>query len=221
MDRLLVALDWQERAKLSRAQIFGTLDNKLRPTAMPSQVDVAVPGMVGGNYEEGGVAIMSVNPAGGRDGFLPTAGDASLYEAAVALGAGGGPNAFERLNAAFVAGMPHWGPQWRVVSSILEATRQPLSSIAYPYLVPFRSRGDAGSKLPRAVLDRSYDAGLTSILDRLAPRHLIAVDRPSEWACHRWNNGARKKATVTYLTRKRDAHSDRRATLERLSLEMM
>lgn len=217
MDRIALAALWHRRALVTRTEIFGFADEKLLPVAAPSQVEICVPGMVGNDYTAGGVAIVSVNPAGGRDGFRPTLTDESLYAAAAELRTSADLGAFDRLNDAFVAGMPSWGPQWRVIESILRATRKHLSEISYPYLVPFRSRGDAGSTLSQGILDRGYASGFQEIVAALRPGHIVAVDRPSERACLRLIAETSLSSELTYLTRKRDAHAERAATLDLLS----
>jgi hypothetical protein len=125
--------------------------------------------------------------------------------------------AFENLNKAFVQGMPHWGPQWRVIESILAATKKQLSEIGYPYLIPYRTRGDAGSRLPSAVLENGYSTGFGEIIRALSPAHVVAVDRPSESACMRILSEFDVGFQLTYLTRKRDAHAERATTLSALS----
>jgi hypothetical protein len=184
---------------------------------VPSQIDICVPGMVGLDYRQGGLAIVSVNPAGGRDGFAPTSGDKALYEAAAAVSRSGETELFERLSRAFVLGMPSWGAQWRVVSDLLQATGTSLTMLAYPYLVPFRTRGDAGSRLPAPVLDSGYRSGFREILEALRPGLLIAVDRPSEEACRRFKLDTDSDATIVYYTRKRDAHTERARVLAQLT----
>ncbi len=208
---------WHQRAKLTRADIFGSHDATLRPIAVPSQVDICVPGMVGPEYQAGGLVIVSVNPAGGRDGFIPTAGDKALYEAAVAVRRSDEPEHFERLCQAFIRGMPSWGPQWRIINDLLKATGTRLTELAYPYLVPFRSRGDEGSRLPKPVLDAGYLCGFAELLEALEPRLLIAVDRPSESACQEFKRSTGSEARLVYFTRRRDAHSERARVLAELA----
>ena len=216
-DRSSLALLWHARAKLTRYEIFLAFDTALRPVAASSQADICVPGMVGRNYLRGGIAIVSVNPAGGTDTFVPTAGDAILYRACKRVGDTTDVEDFETMINAYIDGMPYWGPQWRIISSILQATGRTLPQIAYPYLVPFRTRGDAGSKLPQAVLDNGYRMGFATALHALNPAFLIAVDRPSESACGRAVAEHQLDCQVIYLTRKRDAHDERTRTLKRLS----
>lgn len=219
MDRSLLAKLWHERANVTRKTIFGQFDEALMPTAAPSHAGTSVPGMVGYDYARGGLVIVSVNPAGGRDGFTATAGDDQLYGAALKVKTSADLSAFENLNAAFVQGMPHWGPQWRIVESILAATKKQLSEIGYPYLVPYRSRGDAGSRLPSAVLENGFSTGFGEMIRALSPGHVVAVDRPSERACMRVLSEFDVGFHLTYLTRKRDAHAERASTLSALSAQ--
>lgn len=217
LDREGLARLWHERAQLTRVEIFGAAEESTRPTSMPSQVDVCVPGMVGRTYGARGVVIASVNPAGGRDGFTPTSGDDELYRAAGKIRESANVDLFEKLNRAFEIGMPSWGAQWRVVNRILKAIQQPLSNIGYPYLVPFRSRGDAGTSLRQEVFDRGYTTGFRNILSCLLPAYLIAVDRPSERACLRARKELGLDCEIIYFTRKRDAHAEQAAVLAELS----
>jgi hypothetical protein len=215
--RTLLCARWHERALVTRKSLFGESDEKLRPVAVPSQVDVPVPGTVGPAYERGGLAIVSVNPAGGRDGFRPTAGDAELYRAAETFREVGDLQAFERMADAYLTGMPNWGAQWRIISDLLQTTRTSLEQLSYPYLVPFRSRGDQGSRLPRTVLEMGYNLGFPSILEALQPGLVIAVDRPSERACERVRAESGLRFDLVYYTRQRDAHAARSATLRELA----
>lgn len=69
--------------------------------------------------------------------------------------------------------------EWQHVKAIVGAMQLQLESIAYVYLVSFRTKDDAGSRLPSSVVRFAADAGFYRILDSLAPRHLITMDRPS------------------------------------------
>jgi hypothetical protein len=102
------------------------------------------------------MAIVSVNPVGGKEDFCPTEGRARLHEAASAIALSSDAGPFEEMNEAYRLGMPVWGPQWRHMDAILTAARRDLTELAYPYLVPFRTRGGAGSVHGRDVVDRAF-----------------------------------------------------------------
>lgn len=208
---------WYERAKVTRQDVFGAADIDLRPIAASSQADVAVPGMVGENYEQGGLAIVSVNPAGGKDDFHPTSGDAKLYEAAKAMGQCDDVETFERMNEAYRLGMPSWGAQWRHINAILTATHRSLRQLAYPYLIPFRTRGDKGSALKQDVIDRGYQSGFVEIMQELRPALVIPVDRHSENAVHRLRAETSMPFEIVYYTRQQNAHATRAETLQSLT----
>jgi hypothetical protein len=83
-----------------------------------------------------------------------------------------------------------------------------LDAIAYVYLVPFRTRADAGSSLPSGVIDVAARSGFFDLLDALQPGLVIAMDRPSERAARRWA-ASRESGEMLYYTRKRDDHAGR------------
>ncbi|WP_139384134.1 hypothetical protein [Novosphingobium mathurense] len=217
LDRSVLAELWHERAKVTRENIFGTADAQLRPVSSASEADVAVPGMVGGDYQEKGLAIVSVNPAGGKDNFRPTSGDARLYQAVKEFTISGEPSKFEEVNEAYYLGMPSWGPQWVHVNAILAASRQNLRQVAYPYLVPYRTRGDSGSTLKKNVIDRAYRAGFAETLRALKPSLVVPVDRHSEAAVYRAKAALGLSFDIIYYTRQRNAHAARAATLKMIA----
>lgn len=216
-DRRILAQLWHERAKLTRHDIFGSAELSLRPVAAASQADVAVPGAVGEGYEKGGLAIVSVNPAGGKDDFQPTSGDAQLYEAAKAIARTSNVESFEQMNRAYSLGMPSWGAQWRHINAILSATRQNVWQLAYPYLVPFRTRGDKGSALKQDVIDRGFQSGFVEIMQELQPALVIPVDRHSEAVICRLKGVTSMSFEVIYYTRQQNAHAVRKATLRKIA----
>jgi hypothetical protein len=216
-DRRILAELWHKRAKVTRQDIFGLSDAKLRPGAPLSQADVTVPGMVGEEYESGGLAIVSINPAGGKDDFYPTSEDIKLYEAAKAISLSSDIGPFEQMNEAYRLGMPVWGAQWRHVSAILTATHRSLRQLAYPYLVPFRTKGDNGSALKQDIIDRGYGSGFVEIMLELQPTLVITVDRHSESSVRRLKNETSMQFDIVYYTRKRDAYLDRAAALAKIA----
>lgn len=216
-DRGALARLWHERAKITRQDIFGSADANLRPVKSSSQADVTVPGMVGKKFEKGGLAIVSVNPAGGKDDFRPTSGDAKLYETSKLIAQSDDVQAFEDMNQAYCLGMPSWGAQWRHINRILTATGRSLEQLAYPYLIPFRTRGDKGSALAQNVVERGYESGFIDIMRELHPALVIPVDRHSETAVRRLKSETSMSFDIVYYTRQQNAHETRAATLHRIA----
>jgi hypothetical protein len=217
MDQRIVNA-FQRRARLSRNQL-GIDESKLRPISAAQHVDIAIPGYVGGEYRSGGLCLVSVNPAGGKDDYSASAGDQLIYEAATRFSSAGrldeSLGELEALGNAFVSAMPFWGAQWGHVRNIIAAADTDLKSIAYVYLVPFRTRGDAGSSLPAPVFQSALQHGFFEILDALDPALVIAMDRPSQQAAERWSN-RQGNVDVRYYTRKRDDHAGRARFLDEL-----
>ena len=216
-DRSALARLWHKRARITRQDIFGVMDANLRPVKSSSQADVAVPGMVGENFESGGLAIVSVNPAGGKDDFRPTSGDEKLYKAAQAIAQSDDVKAFELMNQAYRLGMPSWGAQWCHINDILTASHRSLRQLAYPYLVPFRTRADKGSALKQDVVDRGYESGFVEIMLELQPTLVIPVDRHSEAAVQRLHSETSMPFDIIYYTRQLNAHATRKDTLRRIA----
>jgi len=217
---------WHTCSQVSREDIFGP-DDPLRPiypikTPLEGEVDIPAIGMVGPNYSEGGVVVVSVNPAGGsaNSKFLPSSGD--IYMTIDALRHAPDDQSllaeFERVNDSFIHSMPEW-PIWnQYVARLLAATGNTLAAIAYLYLVPFRTIKDEGSKMNNAAGKRycteGYQRNLHRQLEVLRPRLILCVDRLSEEFCRLWAKN--NSAEVIYFTRKRDAHAERADLLKLL-----
>lgn len=204
---------WHTRSQVTRSDIFGAQDDALRPVLPQSQADVSVPGMVGPAYKPGGLAIVSINPAGGTDTFEPTKGDEALYDAAKAIAQTSEVAVFEAMNDAYIAGMPSWGAQWRHIRDIVEAAGSDLRRLAYPYLVPFRTRGDHGSRLQPQIASLAYGLGFRDALAALKPGLIVTVDRPSEAAVAKFQTDEGPDFKSIYYTRQRNAHDARKKTL--------
>jgi hypothetical protein len=217
MDETIVK-PFQQRARLSRGQL-GVDGPKLRLISATQHVDIAVPGYVGSEYRSGGLCLISVNPAGGKDDYSPSAGDQLIYQAAARFSSAETANdsspSLETLGTSFVSAMPFWGAHWGHVRNIISAADVDLRSIAYVYLVPFRTRGDAGSSLPVPVLQNARRHGFFDLLDALEPALVITMDRPSQKAAEQWSD-RHGNAEVLYYTRKRDDHAGRARFLEGL-----
>ena len=221
---------WRQGARLIRADIFGP-DDPLRPVYenrgnLDWQVDVAAVGMVGTGYRPGGLAILSINPAGGspmsRTNFLSD----RMYEGFKHLrNAAKGRDAlaaFEESNKAFIASMQNWGSMTSYLKQIREAMSWDYEDIAYLYVVPFRTRGDNGSQMERTIrgrdhIGKGYEKHLKGQLDLLSPRLVVAMDKPSNTIGQRYRDGADPDIEVVYFPRKRDAHSERNEVLRDLA----
>jgi hypothetical protein len=217
---------WREAAQITRKDIFGPRDAlrpvySLKDNILTDQIDIPAVGMVGPNYG-GKLAILSVNGAGGKDNSLSLPSSDRMYAAFRHLrdATPGAPAlaAFEALNTAVIASIPDWGVAKQHTQKILDAAQKSLDDIAYLYLVPFRTRGDAGSTMDQAYLDAGYSRHLVQQLRAVAPKIIIAIDRPSERASHRYRREA-PHTNVIYYTRRRDAHAERTKTLAALSLQ--
>ena len=212
---------WWIAAQITRRDIFGP-DDALRPVYLDehnvlwTQVDVPSAGIVGPRYR-GTLAILSVNGAGAKDDSKALPSSDRMYEACQRLRASepgaSALQAFEALAQAVMASMPDWGVTKHHVQRILDAAQHSLDDIAYLYLVPFRTRGDAGSSMPQAYLDAGYSRHLVRQLPAVAPEVIIAIDRPSQNAALRYQREEAPRTEVIYYTRKRDDHAGRKKTL--------
>lgn len=224
--RQAIAHLWRESAQITRADIFGAGDS-LRPvytseSALSEQIDVAAVGMVGKGYSPGSVSLLSVNPAGGSANASTNTASDEMYEAFRAMRRARSTMeaaaCLDRVEKAVTASMPHWPITTQYVNPILDALGKHVEEIAYLYLVPFRTAGDSGSKMPRAYCDAGYRLHLQPQLDLLQPGFIVCLDRPSEAAARKWaaESGNNTRCKVFYFTRKRDAHAERRALLDEL-----
>jgi hypothetical protein len=200
--------------------IFGVSD-VLMPVSETVDAATAAPGLVGPQYKPGGVLFLSVNPAGGKDDRVSSPDDRRMYAACRAL-AGASDEAlgqtFDELNRLILTQMPGWRVFNQHTSPVLGALGVGLEQIAYVYVVPFRTRGDQGAKIPSEAIDRAYVVGLADQLSALDPRVIIAIDRHSEHVAHRFSASRSMPPEVRYYTRKRDAHAERAAILAELRI---
>ena len=213
-----VAKVWHESASLTRKDLFGPGD-ELRPEYQNSQlnwqIDVPAVGLVGKHYEPGGLALLSVNPAGGKDDFTSNSLSDKVYERSKDLQRPGNiPQRFEASNKAIIASIPEWGFTKRMSNMVLEASGKRWDDISFLYLVPFRIRGDGGSRMNRKYLDSGYTNHLRVQLKALSPGHIIAMDRPSEKAASTYETEPQSKMKVIYFTGKHDAHAERKQMLK-------
>ncbi len=225
-----IAKLWRQGAQLTRKDVFGP-DDPLRPvyerpSSLDWQIDVAAPGMVGSGYRSGGVAILSINPAGGSPKSRSDLLSDRMYEKFKGLrGVAQGRqalDAFEASNEAFIASMRHWGSMTRYLELIQQAMKWRHENIAYLYVVPFRTRGDKGSQMERTIrgrdhIEKGYQKHLKGQLDLLSPGRIVAMDKPSNNIAERYRDGALPTLEVVYFPRKRDAHSERREVLDYLA----
>lgn len=209
----------RRRATTTRQMIFGMPD-VLMPVSEPVDAITAAPGLVGSHYRSGGVLILSVNPAGGKDDRVSSSDDHFMYAAFRELASASDAeleSKFKILNQIIVEQMPSWGVYKRYTAPILKALDLELAEIAYIYAVPFRTRGDHGAKIAPEIVDRAYDTGLGQQLSVLAPSMIIPIDRHSERMTHRYVASCETPPEFQYFTRQRSDHTGRRATLAKLS----
>ena len=223
---------WHECAKITREDIFGPEDT-IRPaykrTLLNWQIDVTAVGMVGQRYEPGGLVILSVNPAGGKDNYQSNHSPSKkkradeMYERMRNLrNADRILDAFEKSNSAILNNYPDWGSMTDYCNQILDSANKVFRDIAYLHVVPFRTRGDKGSEMNSSEVGKSYLRSGFYIhvkrqLDILSPSHVIAVDRSSEDAANLYQRLFDPDMTVTYFTRGHTAYAQRTDTLKELS----
>lgn len=216
--RLRLAAVWRERASVTRRYIFGKLD-PLRPIAKSDDTDTAAPGMVGQAYIPGGVVLLSINPAGGKDDAASTVADREMYSKFRNLrdsNLADVPSAFEAVNEAWQDEMPKWKIYKQRSADILEALAVSLDQIAYVYVVPFRTRGDDAGKIKPDMVDRGYE-GLERQLRALEPGCIVAMDRKAEDCARRFTGNA-NSCRVWYYPGKRDDHVGRKEVLREMVL---
>jgi hypothetical protein len=225
IDRADLAVLWHRCAQIRRSEVFSEAD-VLRPTynddlRMEAQVDVPAVGTVGRNYAHHGIAFVSVNPAGGKPTSSSTVSDDHLYDAfrrvRDADTSSDITEAFESMVAQFGICVPSWTIWRQYIGPILGALNVRFDDVCYLYLVPFRTRGDAGSSMSAQFTRSAYEEHLERQLSTTRPTLLVAVDRPSETYCRLWAKGATDSAEVFYYTRKRDAHAERQVLLTQLA----
>ncbi len=228
-DRSEIAELWRQGAQLARGDIFGS-DDSLRPvyegqSALEDQVDIAGVGMVGARYPSGGLAILSINPAGGSRTSRTDFRSDRMYERFKdlrdAVEGDCAVDAFEDSNKAFIASMRHWGSMTGYLTQIQGAMKWNHEDIAYLYVVPFRTRGDKGSRMTqsrrgRDHIEQGYRKHLKGQLDLLSPGLIVAMDKPSYDTAVRYRDEVSPTMDVEYFPRKRDDHSGRKEALRRL-----
>src|SRR5258708_23700604 len=165
VSRSAMASLWPAGAQLTRADVFGRAD-PLRPgydtlsNSIVEQVSVPAMGMVGAAYLPGSLSFVSVNPAGGKPGAKSSPVDDELYRMVEQLrdaqDESSQLNSFEDLASCFTVSMPTWTIWRQYIDPILAAISKTLEECAYLYLVPFRTRGDNGSRMPEQFAATGY-----------------------------------------------------------------
>ena len=220
--RYRVAELWHQCSELKRSDIFGTGD-PLRPdyptkSKLEDQVDVVAVGMVGSKYRPGGLAILSVNPAGGKSTYETDFNSDKMYEQFQKLRQSESRDQkldnFEDANDAVIRSIRRWSITKRYISPILDAVGKEFDEIAYLYVVPFRTKKDRGSTMKTEYFERAYEKHLREQVELLAPKLVIAMDRPSQKMAERFKEERNPKLDVKYFTRKRDAHDERKEVLK-------
>ena len=199
---------WHKGAGLRREDIFGT-DDVLRPEyehrSLERQIDVTAVGMVGVDYERGGIAILSVNPAGGKVAFRSDSLSDRMYERFREL-QNPRPNVpllqvFEDVNSAVLCSFPDWTITKNHYNKILSVTGKRFDDISFLYVVPFRTKDDKGSAMRHRFVMNGYEKHLKRQLALLAPRVVVAMDRPSEVVAKYYKNESAPETTVCYWSR--------------------
>ena len=214
-----VAELWRSRSSISREHIFGP-DDSLRPISNQSDVDTAAVGAMGENYIAGGLALLSVNPAGGKDDAVASKSDKEMYQLFRSLRDATPTDVALRLRQAsdvVFRQMPGWTVYNQHIAPILDALARNRHDIAYIYVVPFRTRGDKAALIKPAMVDNAWREGLELQLASLKPGTIVTIDRISESIANRYAEMADHPVVVWYYTRKRDAHAERRETLKKMA----
>ena len=213
-----IAEFWHKCAQIRRKDIFG-LEDALRPNyrlrSLQWQVDVAAVGFVGNDYQPGGVAMLSVNPAGGRDDLEPNPASDGMYESLLAFRdskPNGLRSAFGRSHDAFSRSFPNWTITRSHYRKILEELGREIDELAFLYVVPFRTRGDKGSTMKERFLANGYERHLKRQMALLTPGTVVAMDRPSEDAAKRYKREQAPETKVCYWTRQRNVPDAERRT---------
>ena len=222
LSRVEIARLWHECARIRREHIFGPAD-ALRPDyqrrSLEWQVDIAAVGYVGIDYEPGGLAMLSVNPAGGRNNLELNPASDRMYECQLAFRDsepnGGLRSAFEDSHEAFRRSFPNWTITRKHYSKILTKLGARFDELAFLYVVPFRTRGDKGSAISRRFIVNGYEKHLKKQMLLLTPGTVIAMDRPSEYAAERYRREQAPEMKVCYWTRQRNVpDTERLAALQ-------
>jgi len=211
-----LARSWRNRATVSRAEVFG-VEDPLRPNSNLSDVDTAAPGMVGPNYQLGGIVLLSINPAGGKDDAVGSTADKKMYQTFRDLRVASPPesvNCFETLNNTFQDELPGWAIYGRHIAPILNALNASLTEIAYIYVIPFRTRGDKAALIRPGMVENAWNAGLAQQLSVLQPGTIVALDLSSNKIAERYAQSKMRNVKIWYYPRKRDAHAARKALLQ-------
>ena len=217
LSRAEIAAFWHECASIRREAIFGLAD-PLRPTyrhrSLQWQVDVAAAGYVGIDYEPGGVVMLSVNPAGGRENLEPDPASDKMYECLLAFRDlkpnGRLGRAFEDSHSAFRRSYPNWTITRKHYNKILTTLGTRFDELAFLYAVPFRTRGDTGSTMSRSFVGNGYKKHLKRQMLLLRPGTVIAMDRPSEDSANRYRREEAPEMRVCYWTRQRSIPDSQR-----------
>ncbi len=221
--RRRVAKTWREGTYLSRSEIFGPGDG-LRPTYknvnLDWQLDVPAVGLVGKHYEPGGLVLISVNPAGGKDEYASSPHSDLVYERYLDLRELDDVHLlFEESNNALLASMPNWRFTKRRVSEVLKSAGKGLNEIAFLYVVPFRTKGDGGSNMNPKYIQNGYANHLKAQLNAVSPGHIIALDKPSKEAAAAYKKESCSGVEVIYVTGRRNGHAERQESLEAIRRE--
>jgi len=214
-DRLAFAQAWQSRSRNKRQAVFGD-SVALMPNKNREDARTAAPGMVGRDYRSGGVLLLSVNPAGGKDTYTPSAPDIAMYDSFRALAAASAAEvllAFEAVNEIFQCEMPRWTVYRQHIAPVLSALGISISDMAYAYVVPFRIQDDVAAAINPAIAENAWRSGFAAQVLALEPGTIIAIDRKAEACARRYAATAKRPVNVWYYTRKRDAHAERREIL--------
>lgn len=177
--RKSLAVHFQGLTGISRKDIFGDADTKLRPLNLPADNDTMFAGYVGSGYlHRSGLLLLGINPGGGGDADtrrIPE--DEVFYPLLHAFKAANDDRvsgAFEAVNEAFVPIVKRW-KLWRILGPTLDAAGVNITEVAYMNVVPYRTRGN--NMPPVAARRASWEQIVEPTLNILAPRTIITLGK--------------------------------------------
>jgi hypothetical protein len=177
--RKSLAAHFHDFTGISRQEIFGDADTKLRPINLPTDNATMFAGYVGNSYLPGqGLLLLAINPGGGGDAYTQrNSEDEVFYPLLHAFKAANDDSvlgAFETVNEAFDPIVRGWN-LWRILGPTLGAAGVNIHEVAYMNVVPYRTRGD---KMPPVAARRaSWEKIIEPTLNLLAPKAIITLGK--------------------------------------------
>ena len=178
-NRMEIARHWQDCARVSRRDVFGSFDEKYVPVHLPDDASTMFTGYVGLDYKPGaGIVLLGKNPGGGGNGYTSrTAEDQVFYPLLMRLKTAEHSEileSFEDMNMAFMRIVRGWN-LWRILNPTLVSAGVTIEEISYMNVIPYRTRQNAWP--PVAARKRAWQRVVKPSLDLLAPKAIIALGK--------------------------------------------